>query len=203
MNMILPYLRIVITVLLGAIVISYATDGLTIYTAEGKRRSDVESYPREAPPISFFDQSNYPLNISQFKGKTVLMEFIFTSCPSFCYAMGAEYMKLQKQIKESEQNDIVLMSVSFDFDNDKAEQIEKYAKKFKAEKPYWYVVRAKSKDDLNSLIKTFEVIIVSDGKGSYEHDSAIHVLNEHNALFKIIDFNSADEFISMLDSKNE
>lgn len=195
---IVPYIRVAITVLLGAIVIAYATDGLTIYTAEGKRRSDVEQYPRAMPQITFIDQTESPLKVSEFKGKTVLMEFIFTSCPSFCYAMGAEYRKLQRQIKSSEINNVVLVSVSFDFDRDGAEQIEKYASKFKAEKPYWYVVRASSQVELDRLLEAYEVIIVSDGSGGYDHDSAIHVLNQENALYKIIDFDAAEKFISTL-----
>lgn len=193
-----PYLRVAITVLLGAVVIAYATDGLTIYTAEGKRRSDVEQYPRESPQITFIDQTDAALKVSELKGKTVLMEFIFTSCPSFCYAMGSVYSKLQRRIKSSEINDVVLLSVSFDFARDGAEQIEQYAGKFKAEKPYWYVVRASSQVALERLLAAYEVIIVSDGSGGYDHDSAIHVLNKNNALYKIIDFNAAEKFLSTL-----
>ncbi len=195
MSIVPPWIRIVLTVILGSAVIWYATDGLTTYTAEGQRRSDVELIPRTVPDIILIDQNFSPLKISEFKGKTVLMEFIYTSCPSFCYAMGSEYKQLQDKIINSGAKDIVLMSVSFDYENDNAEKIKAYADKFKAVEPYWYVVRAKDIAGLNQLIKTFEVIIVGNSNDGYEHDSAIHAINKNNKLYKIIDFND-DETIN-------
>lgn len=186
------WVRIVLTVILGSSIILYATEGLTIYTAEGQRRSDVELNPRAVPDVTLIDQSFSPLSISEFKGKTVLMEFIYTSCPSFCYAMGSEYEQLQRKIINSDIKDVVLMSVSFDYENDNAEQISAYAKKFKAVRPYWYVVRAKDIEGLNQLIETFDVIVVGDSNTGYEHDSAIHAINKNNRLYKIIDFNNVE-----------
>ncbi|MBL4711058.1 MAG: SCO family protein [Gammaproteobacteria bacterium] len=172
----------------GLTLILHATEGLTIFTTEGHRRQDVESNPRPVPEITFIDQSNTALSISYFKGKTILMEFFFTSCPSYCYAMGSQFKKLQTHIMQSGIKNVVLMSVSFDYKNDANKQIQTYSKRFNAQKPFWYVVRAKNNDELNQLIKTFEVIIVGNEQSGYEHDSAVHLISSQSELYKIIDF---------------
>lgn len=146
-------------------------------------------YPRDIPEIKLIDQDRQLLNMADFKGKTVLVEFIFSTCPSFCNVLGGEYNKVQKKLIKNNIKDVVLMSISFDYDRDKAEQIKQYARRFAAQKPYWYVVRASNPADLAKIINRFEVSIIKDDKLGYEHDSSIHIINKNNKLSKIVDYN--------------
>jgi protein SCO1 len=71
------------------------------------------------------------------KGKTVLVNFLFTSCADVCPPMTANLVRVQRLLGDRLGRDIVMVSISLDPETDTPEALKAYAEKFGA-KPGWY-----------------------------------------------------------------
>jgi protein SCO1 len=88
-------------------------------------------------PVRFFDDL--------LKGKTVLINFIFTSCTGVCPPMTANLLKVQEQLGERVGRDIRMITLSVDPTIDTPERLKEYAEKYKV-KHGWYFLAGKKED---------------------------------------------------------
>lgn len=80
------------------------------------------------------------------KGRTVAVNFVFTSCSTVCPPMGAIFGKLQQ-----ERPDAHLVSVSVDPEVDTPSKLKSWSRKFGA-RPGWTLVTGR-KDDIVRILK--------------------------------------------------
>ncbi len=186
------FFRIAIVLALGVSALFIATDGFTVYTTEGERRANIKKAPRKISNIVLVDQEQKQFSLKDLEGKTLLIEFIYTSCPSYCYAMGSTYQRIDRHLKQTSRSDVALISISFDFQRDKAKQMTQYTNRFKAKSPSWYVTRAQNQVELDNLLQNMGIMVVADENGGYEHNSAIHVINQNGYLIDIVDFDKVE-----------
>ncbi|HTS25711.1 MAG TPA: SCO family protein [Bryobacteraceae bacterium] len=71
------------------------------------------------------------------KGKTVLINFLFTTCTGVCSPMTANLARVQKLLGDRVGRDIVMISITVDPEKDTPAVLKAYAEKFGA-KPGWY-----------------------------------------------------------------
>jgi protein SCO1/2 len=93
------------------------------------------------------------------RDKPVFVQFIFTSCPTICPVLSAEFAQLQKLAGTQAQ----LVSVSIDPEYDRPERLTAYGEKFDAG-PGWTFVTG-SKEDIIHLQEVFD---------SYEGNKMYH-----------------------------
>lgn len=186
------FFRIAIVLVLGVSALFISTDGFTVYTTEGERRANIKKAPRKIPNLMLVDQEQKQLFLKDLEGKTLLIEFIYTSCPSYCYAMGSTYQRIDRHLKETSRNDVALISISFDYRRDKTKQITQYTNRFKAKSPSWYITRAHNQIELDNLLQNMGIMVIPDGSGGYEHNSAIHVIDQNGYLVDIVDFDKVE-----------
>ena len=81
------------------------------------------------PDFTLTDQARSRVTLSQFRGKVVAINFIYTSCalPQFCYRMANHFGVLQKRFQERIGRDLVLLTVTFDPARDTPERLAEYA----------------------------------------------------------------------------
>ena len=74
----------------------------------------------EVPDFKLLNQSNQVIHLDQFKGKAVLLTFIYTRCPlaDFCPRMSKNFAKIDKALTPDLIGKTHLLSVSFDPDYD-------------------------------------------------------------------------------------
>jgi protein SCO1/2 len=92
------------------------------------------------PNFTLTDQAHQQISFSQFAGKVVALNFIYTSCalPNFCYRMANNFGVLQRRFKEQLGRDLVLLTVTFDPKRDTPEVLAEYAKTWKADAKSWH-----------------------------------------------------------------
>jgi protein SCO1/2 len=73
------------------------------------------------------------------KGKTVIVNFLFTSCKYVCPMQGKSYAKIQEEFGARIGQDVFLVSVSMDPETDTPERLKEWSKQFNA-KPGWSLV---------------------------------------------------------------
>ncbi|MGA2412034.1 MAG: SCO family protein, partial [Candidatus Binataceae bacterium] len=90
------------------------------------------------PNITLHDQADKPVALSSFKGKPVLIDFIYTSCPGPCLVLTARMRKIARDLGPQVGSDITLISVTVDPEHDGPKQLAYYAKQQGAVFPGWY-----------------------------------------------------------------
>lgn len=100
------------------------------------------------------------------KGKTVVINFMFTTCTGVCPPMTANLAKVQSLLGDRVGKDINMISVSVDPAIDTPDVLKKYATKFNV-RPGWYFLTGK-KTDVDTVLKKL---------GGYVEDK-----NDHNTI---------------------
>ena len=105
------------------------------------------------PDTPVVDQNGRKLNFytDLVKGKTVAINFVFTTCTTICPPLTATFRKVQQELGERVGRDIELISVSVDPTTDVPERLKEFSAKFKAA-PGWTFVTG-SKPEVDGLLK--------------------------------------------------
>jgi cytochrome oxidase Cu insertion factor (SCO1/SenC/PrrC family) len=85
------------------------------------------------------------------KGKTVAINFVFTTCNGVCPTLTAKFRQLQQELGERVGRDVQLISISVDPTTDVPERLSAYAEKFHAG-PGWTFVTG-SKPEIDELLR--------------------------------------------------
>jgi cytochrome oxidase Cu insertion factor (SCO1/SenC/PrrC family) len=109
--------------------------------------------PGAIPDTPIYDQDGQKLHFYSdlVKGKTVAINFIFTTCTTICPPLAATFRRIQVELGDRVDNDIRLISISVDPATDVPERLKAFAGKFKAG-PGWTFVTG-SKPDVDLLLK--------------------------------------------------
>jgi cytochrome oxidase Cu insertion factor (SCO1/SenC/PrrC family) len=135
-----------------------------------------ESYSFSAakiPQARVLDQNGKQLNFYNdlIKGKSVAINFIFTSCTAICPPLTATFRKVQQEAR-TRGLDVQLISVSVDPTVDTPERLKEFAKKFQAE-PGWTFVTG-DKSEIDSLLQALGVAVVNKN----DHTPMVLIGNE-------------------------
>ena len=86
------------------------------------------------PDIEVLDQDGRKLHFytDLVRGKTVAINFIFTTCTTICPPLGATFARAQKDLGERTGRDVQFISVSVDPATDTPERMKAWGAKFKA-----------------------------------------------------------------------
>ena len=80
------------------------------------------------------------MTLSQFRGKVVALNFIYTSCvlPQFCYRLANHFSVAQRRFQKRMGRDLVLLTVTFDPARDTPERLAEYARQWNADRSVWH-----------------------------------------------------------------
>lgn len=109
--------------------------------------------PGAIPDTPIYDQDGRKLRFYSdlVKGKTVAINFIFTTCTTICPPLAATFRRVQVELGGRVGSDLGLISISVDPATDVPERLKAFGAKFKAG-PGWTFVTG-SKPDIDLLLK--------------------------------------------------
>jgi protein SCO1 len=111
-------------------------------TMAGRPVSKPVAAGQAVPDFSLTDQKRRQVSLSQFRGKVVAVNFIYTSCalPQFCYRMANHFGVVQERFRDRMGRDLVLLTVTFDPARDTPERLAEYASQWKADPDVWHML---------------------------------------------------------------
>ena len=193
------WLSAVAALLAGVALLAAATDGFRTVTSEGARRLSVARSPRPLPSVALEDQDGRALRLDQLTGRLVLVEFIYTRCPTICIAAGDAFANLSRRLGGAiGDQPVALLSISLDPEHDDPAALKSYALAHGADGRSWRVVRPADRDQLDQLLKICEAVVIPDGEGGFIHNAAIYVVDPRGRLASILDFLPTGELIDRL-----
>jgi protein SCO1/2 len=129
--------------LVGVVALAAATDGFQAFTTETARRVAVRRQPADLPAAALENQSGARFTLADLRGTWLLVDFIYTRCPTFCTALGGDFARLQRQLaRPIAQGKVQLLSISFDPTHDPPSQLAAYLGRFRGRSMMgWQAVR--------------------------------------------------------------
>src|SRR5260370_4399614 len=135
--------------------------------------------PLNIPDTTVLDQDGARLHFftDLVKGKTVAINFIFTTCTTICPPLTATFRKVQQELHDRAGREVELISISVDPATDVPERMKAFAAKFNAG-PGWAFVTG-TKPDIDQLLKALGAY-VGDKNG---HSPMILIGNESSGYW--------------------
>lgn len=144
------------------------------------------------PEFSLVDQNNAKKNLASFKGKILVVDFIFTSCGHECPLMMSKMKTLQTHLKDVEP--LHFVSITTDHKTDTPKVLKAYAKEHKADEKNWSFLTGDGKAIVDLASKGFKL---PASVGSVNHTQKFILVDQTGQVRAYYDSESADEMKSL------
>jgi protein SCO1/2 len=164
-------------------------------TTESLRQVELNESPKKIPALVVVDSTNQELEIANLsRGKRVLIiDFIYTRCQTVGLSLGSVFQVLQAKIIELGLEDqIGLVSISFDPTHDDAQALQRYEKRLQMQPKIWRAYSLKNPNDRQSLLDAFGIMVIPAPLDECEHNAALHIIRGEY-LLRIFPLDSAEE----------
>lgn len=124
-----------------------------------------------APDFRLTDQRGQPVSLSDFRGKAVVLTFLYTNCPDVCPAIARNLDTAYEMLREETQDNVVLIAVTLDPVRDTRAALQEFSERNGlADNPNWYALRG----ERAALERVWQTYGVYPGKqpapGTPHHD---------------------------------
>jgi protein SCO1 len=154
------------------------------------------------PDFTLIDQTAARVSLSQFRGRVVALNFVYTSCvlPQFCYRLANHFSVVQRRFAGRMGRDLVLLTVTFDPARDTPERLSEYAGQWKADPTVWRFLTGDA-GAIATVGRTFGLDAFPD-EGLISHSTRTVVIDRAGALAASIEGNkyTAGQLGDLLDA---
>ncbi len=190
---------VIAVLLLGSLVLWRATDRLQAFTTESARRLAVQRAPRPLPDPLLQDQDGRIFRLSDYRGRRLLVNFIFTRCPTLCLALGDSFARVAEALPAARHGGgVVLLSISFDPVYDTPERLAAYGTRHGADGERWRIARVENPAELGVLLARFGVVVIADPVFGFQHNAAQHLVDRAGRLARIFDHDAPQAALAAL-----
>ena len=155
-------------------------------TAAAKYFSDVELIDQDGRKVRFYSDV--------LKGKTVVVNALFTSCTNVCPPISRNFERIQEALGERLGKDVFLVSITVDPVTDTPERLKEYAHRFHA-RPGWSFLTGKKENIDQALYKLGQYV-----QDKNSHKTIVIIGNEASGLWKkAFGLASAEDLIKLVE----
>jgi protein SCO1/2 len=124
----------------------------------------------QVPDFALTDETGKTVRLSDFRGKAVVLTFIYTRCPlpNFCPLLSKNFQALEQRLSKAFPGKYHLLSVSIDPKFDTPEVLKGYAGLYHAEGHSWSFATG-SEDQINDIASSFGLVHEQEG-GMISHN---------------------------------
>lgn len=141
---------------------------------------DVEVH-QPAAAFTLINQVGETVSLSDYRGKFVVLDFIYTGCPDVCPLLTANLRQVADALGDRFGQDVHFVSITLDPEYDTPEQLKQYAQAFRADPSNW--------DFLTGAPAIVDQVL-DDYQQTYERKGPREV--DHTALTVLIDPNGIE-----------
>ncbi|MDE0343507.1 MAG: SCO family protein [Deltaproteobacteria bacterium] len=137
------------------------------------------------------DQDGKRVRFGKLRGKPVVVNFMYTSCPDVCPLLTASLKILRDHMKPAEARDIRFLSITTDPEVDTPEVLKAYSRRHKADVPNWSWLTGDDRE-LAPVWQGFGVSVERIAKGLIEH-TTLTVVADAKGFMRFAYFGSAPD----------
>jgi len=156
------------------------------------------------PDFTITNQHGQPIKLSDFRGKAVVVNFIYTRCPlpNFCPALSRNTAALQKELTATRPGQFQIISITIDPEYDTPAVLKRYAGTWTTNQATWSFGTS-SRDDIGTIASYFGLIHERATTGLIDHDLRTALISPEGKLIHIwkSNFWKPSEVITFLEGK--
>lgn len=143
-------------------------------SSSGKAETWIEPKPGdEVPDFKLVDQNGKRLSFHQYRGRSVVLTFIYTRCPlpDYCPLMTDSFAEIEKALKAQPESNprTQLLSITLDPEYDTPKVLREYGARHSPDSAYWDYATG-TKDEVKQIATYFGMQYWRDG------DQVVHSL---------------------------
>jgi len=127
------------------------------------------------PNITLQDQDGRSVSLASLKGRPVLVDFIYTSCPGPCPMLTAKLASIAKLLGPKLGAKVELISITLDPEHDHPAELRQYADKQGASENGWLFLTG-TPDQIDRVLSAFDLVRQREPDGSVTHNVASFLL---------------------------
>jgi protein SCO1/2 len=131
--------------------------------------------------FSLTDQSGRPFEFARMKGKVIVVDFAYTTCPDVCPLLTAAMRQLQESLSRDEHDAVHLLTVTTDPEIDDPKVLTSYAKRYGADLSNWSFVTG-AEPSLRGVWKNFGVRVRRIARGLVDHTALTAVVDKTGTM---------------------
>ena len=160
------------------------TGGLTL-----KQPEETVPLQQQMPDFALTDQAGRPQSLSQLKGQTVAVNFIYTRCPlpEVCPRLASHFARLQRRFAGQP---VRFLTITLDPQYDTVAILKDYARKWRADAATWQLLTG-TKPEVDLIAKRFGMLYWPE-QGQLTHTSVTGVIDPQGRLAARIEGSSYD-----------
>ncbi len=120
------------------------------------------------PAIGLIDQNGQSVNLSSLKGKPVLVDFIYTSCPGPCKTLTQRMIDVAQKLGPTLGSQVTMVSISIDPEHDGPQQMLDYARTQGAARKGWLFLTG-GPAQVDATLAAFGLSRERESDGSVSH----------------------------------
>ena len=136
-----------------------------------------------APAFTLTDQDGNPRSLADWRGKVVLLDFIFTRCPGPCPILTGLHVKLQRDLPPALRDATRFVSISLDPVRDTPAVLREYATKRGAELSTWSFLTGPP-ETVDAVLRAYGVGSARTPDGQIEHVVATFLIDGQGRIVR-------------------
>lgn len=154
-----------------------------------------------APDFTLRDTNGKTVHLSDYRGRAVLLAFIFTTCPGVCPLISQQMASLQAGLKAQGlfNQKANLISVTVDPETDTAPKLIEYAQRYGADLSGWRFLR-ETPARTKPVLKTYDEWTKLLSKGAIDHPARVYLIDQQGnirEIYSLAFFNEKQALIDM------
>ncbi|HEX4841742.1 MAG TPA: SCO family protein [bacterium] len=173
-------------ILLAAIVVSSGMAAPAPFPVIGKR----------APNFLLIDQDDHRVQVSQFRGKLVLLNFIYTHCTDVCPLTTAALARVQHELMHRGwwTTDVVFLTITTDPLHDTPMVLRTYATRYKADIHGWHFLTG-DPGATQAVYQQYGIAVQARSRNLQDHASPTFVIDRDGVVLGAYGTNLAPDAI--------
>jgi len=141
---------------------------------------------KAAPAVKLIDQDEKPRRLEDYRGKVVLVSFVFTTCSGTCPAtthrLARVFHDVQKRhgLKEK----VEFLSITLDPERDRPEVLKNYRKLYDIESPAWNFLTGSNKQ-VKDVLSAWGMWARPAANGQLDHPSRVFLVDQRGRIREI------------------
>jgi protein SCO1/2 len=150
---------------------------------------NVPAKGQSVPNFKFLNQNGKSIAIDQFRGKVLLITFIYTRCPlpDYCIRMSRNFATIQQQLAADPQvyNQTHLLSISFDPAYDTPKVLRSYGSMYSGSNSFsHWDFAAPAAAELDAVDQFFDVGVSPGSSNTLTHSLSTAVISPDGKIFR-------------------
>ena len=127
------------------------------------------------PAVTLVDQRGRDVTLASLKGRPVLIDFIYTTCPGPCPLMTSRMAAVAKLLGPKLGSQVTFVSISIDPEHDRPAELEKYAREHGADDAGWLFLTGMP-EQIDKVLALFNLQRMRNPDGTLNHAAASFLL---------------------------